>query len=206
MSKPVIYTIGHSTHRIEYFLGLIQEHGVNCLVDVRSVAASRFNPQYNKKALAASLAANEVQYLHMPEEFGARRSEPDILDSEGRVDFDKVRDSEKFMRGIGRLWNGVEKRFTIVLMCSEAEPLQCHRFGMIAPALLDFDVRHILKDKSIVPQNELEARLLKMYDEKLNAGLFELFVSDSDRLGRAYRILNKEIAYSPAQHTRKGRQ
>ena len=32
----VLYSIGHSTHPIETFVGLLQMHGVTALVDVRS--------------------------------------------------------------------------------------------------------------------------------------------------------------------------
>lgn len=37
--KKTIFTVGHSTHTIDYFLELINAHAVNCVVDVRSVAA-----------------------------------------------------------------------------------------------------------------------------------------------------------------------
>src|SRR5687768_17775586 len=106
MTKPIIYTIGHSTHPIDYFLQLLKHHGVNCVVDVRSVPASRFNPQFNKKTLASSLVANGIEYIHFGEAFGARQTDPLLLDNEGRVDFEKIRGTEKFNNGISRLWKG----------------------------------------------------------------------------------------------------
>jgi uncharacterized protein (DUF488 family) len=87
MDKPIIYTVGHSTHPLNYFLSLLQEYGINCLVDVRSVAASRYNPQYNKEPLSNFLKNNGIVYMHLPEEFGARHSDPDLLDEKGKVDF-----------------------------------------------------------------------------------------------------------------------
>src|SRR5687768_3982537 len=100
MEKQKIYTIGHSTHEIGYFLELLKEYGVNCLVDVRSVAASRYNPQYNQKSLSKSLLDNDIQYFHFAEEFGARHTNPELLDEEGKVDFTKVQNSSSFKYGV----------------------------------------------------------------------------------------------------------
>ncbi|WP_414648338.1 DUF488 family protein, partial [Dinghuibacter sp.] len=52
MKTPTIYTIGHSTHQLDYFLELLKGFSINCLIDVRSVAASTYNPQYNKEPLS----------------------------------------------------------------------------------------------------------------------------------------------------------
>jgi uncharacterized protein (DUF488 family) len=113
----VIYTIGHSTHSIEYFLLLLQSHHVNCIVDVRSVAASRFNPQYNKKALQNTLSENEIVYMHFDKEFGARQTDATVVNNAGQVDFEKVRQSKNFLNGIERLKDGTTKGYTIALMC-----------------------------------------------------------------------------------------
>jgi len=40
----MIYTVGHSNHPIERFLGLLQPHGITAVADVRSTPYSRFNP------------------------------------------------------------------------------------------------------------------------------------------------------------------
>lgn len=198
--KPIIYTVGHSTHQLDYFLELLTEYSVNCVVDVRSVAASSYNPQYNKEPLSNFLKNNQICYLHFAEEFGARHSDPDLLDNDGKVDFEKVKRSWNFKKGVERLWQGVEKRFVIALMCSESEPLDCHRFSMIAKALEKdgFDVRHILKDKSIKSNLELEIQLLKKYDKRIpKPGIFEPNISVDDQLKVAYKLRNQEIAYSP---------
>ena len=198
MSKPIIYTIGHSTHSIEYFLELLTHYRVNCVVDVRSTPASRFNPQYNKKSLTASLKNTGIEYLHFGESFGARQTDPLLLDEEGRVDFEKIRSTEKFRNAIGRLKKGTEEAYTIALMCSEAEPISCHRFVMISLALEDFDVRHILKDKSSVSQDDLEVQLLKKFSKKLlQPTVFESGVEGVEKLAQAYKMMNKEVGYIP---------
>ena len=200
MEKPVIYTVGHSTHQIDYFLELLQKYSVNCIVDVRSVAASSYNPQYNKEPLSNFLKNNGVTYLHYAEEFGARHTDPDLLDEDGKVDFEKVRKSWNFKNGVERLWLGLDKGFTIALMCSEGEPFDCHRFSMVSIALEKdgFDVKHILKDKTLKSNAELESQLLKKYDKKIpKPDIFQPNISAEDQLKEAYRLRNKEIAYSP---------
>lgn len=203
MSRPVIYSIGHSTHPIEYFLELLKHYNVNCVVDVRSLPASRFNPQYNKKALTNAMEQQEIKYLHFGEEFGARQTDPGLLDEDRKVDFEKMRNSEKFKKGIERLWRGAQDGYVIALMCSESEPLNCHRFSMISIALKDFEVKHILKEKSVVSQEQLEDKLLEMYSKKLpKSDMFKLNVIRSELLNAAYRLRNKEVAYSPEAYKR----
>jgi uncharacterized protein (DUF488 family) len=200
MDRPVIYTIGHSTHPIEFFLELLNEYSINCLIDVRSVAASSYNPQYNKEPLSNFLKANGITYMHFAEEFGARHTDPDLLDEEGKVNFELVRKSWNFKNGVERIWQGIEKGFTIALMCSESEPFDCHRFSMVSIALEKdgFDVRHILKDKATKTNAELENLLLKKYEKKIpQPDMFQPNITLEDQLKAAYRLRNKEIAYSP---------
>lgn len=194
-----LYTIGHSTHSIEYFIEMLLDHQVNCVVDVRSLPASRFNPQYNKKALTRSLEDHGIMYLHMPDEFGARLTDRRLLDENGKVDFAKVRRSKKFLGGIEaiskRIWDGD----TVALMCSEADPLTCHRFAMISPALKHFEILHILKDKTTITQEDLEVRLIQQYTKKLpKPTLFETPTQEIV-VDTAFRLLNKEIGYAPRQ-------
>jgi uncharacterized protein (DUF488 family) len=201
MERKTLYTVGHSTHDIGHFLDLLKAYGVNCVVDVRTLAASRFNPQYNKGALSASLRDVGVTYIHMPEEFGARHTDPSLL-TDGRVDFGKVRNSATFKRGVERLRHGVNKGFKIALMCAEADPLECHRFSMISVALKnEFEVLHILKDKSIITNIDLESELLKKFKKKiLTSDLFQQVHTHQERLAAAYKLQNMEIGYSSEDH------
>lgn len=198
--KNKIYTVGHSTHEINYFIELIKSFAINCIIDVRSVAASAYNPQFNKEPLSNCLKNNGIVYMHFAEEFGARHTDPDLLDDEGKVDFDKVRKTYLFKRGVERLWKGVEKGFKISLMCSEGEPFDCHRFSMISKALQKegFEVYHILKDKSLKTNAQLEKQLLKKYNKKIpQPSFFEPDITLEEQLKIAYRLRNKEIAFSP---------
>lgn len=198
---PSVFTVGHSNHPLPYFLDQLQTHGITCLVDVRSVAASAYNPQFNGGVLAAALKHAGIAYLHFAREFGARHDDPALLDAEGRVDFGKVQRSAAFRSGVERLKAGVEKGHVVALMCSEADPLECHRFAMVASHLSrnGFDVRHILKDKTLLTNAELEELLLKKYAKKLpRTSLFETVTPDQ-QLAAAYRLCNREIGFTPQQ-------
>ena len=195
-----IFTVGHSTHTLGNFLALLQSQAVDCIVDVRSVAASKFNPQFNKLELSAFLKENDVIYMHMPKEFGARHNDPALLDEEGKVDFRKVVQTREFSAGIDRLENGLAKGFTIALMCSESEPFDCHRFSMVSFALENRGIRvdHIMKDKTLVSNTKLEHRLITKYEKVLPVpDIFNPDVTPEQVLAQAYRFRNKDVAYSP---------
>lgn len=203
MNTRTLFTIGHSSHPPDYFLELLKEYNITCLIDVRSVAASAYNPQFNKEPLAAFLNKNGIQYLHFSKEFGARHTEPELLDENGKVDFEKVRNSTAFKEGVQRLIQGFDKGYVISLMCSEAEPLDCHRFSMVSVALSNagFEINHILKDKSLATNAQLENALFKKFYKKLPVPtFFEPDVTIQDQIKAAYRLKNQEIAFSPYTH------
>jgi uncharacterized protein (DUF488 family) len=201
MSNETIYTIGHSTHEFEYFISLLNKYGINCLIDVRSAPFSRMAPQFNKDVLSSALGNHDILYAHFAEEFGARHTKPSLLDENGKVDFEKVRQTEKFKEGIQRLKKGLELDYKIVLMCSEADPFDCHRFAMISYQLVKegLQVRHILKDGSVVENSELENQLLKKYQKKLpRSTLFET-VTREMQIEAAYQLRSKAIAFSASK-------
>jgi uncharacterized protein (DUF488 family) len=68
-----IYTIGHGRRPVAELLECLGEAGVRTLVDVRRFPGSRRNPQFNREALAASLAQAGISYRHAVE-LGGRRS------------------------------------------------------------------------------------------------------------------------------------
>ncbi len=50
--EGAVFTVGHSTLPIERFVALLQIYGIERLVDIRTIPASRHNPQFNETALA----------------------------------------------------------------------------------------------------------------------------------------------------------
>jgi len=72
-----LWTVGHSTRPIDEFIGLLHAHGIQLLVDVRTVPKSRYNPQFNRDQLALSLKTAGVTYAHMPSLGGLRKPKKD---------------------------------------------------------------------------------------------------------------------------------
>ncbi|MBR4553765.1 MAG: DUF488 domain-containing protein [Bacteroidaceae bacterium] len=62
MGKFRLYSVGHSNQSQEEFLELLKKHDVNCIVDVRSVPASKYTPQFNMEPLKRFLKKNGIQY------------------------------------------------------------------------------------------------------------------------------------------------
>ena len=68
--NSMLYTIGHSNHEIAVFLGLLRQHGVTAVGDVRSQPYSRYVPQYSRDALEAALADAGIAYVFLGKELG----------------------------------------------------------------------------------------------------------------------------------------
>ena len=198
MSDKTVFTIGHSTHDIEYFLTLLRKYNINSLIDVRSTPFSQMVPQFNKEQLRATLKSNNILYGHFKKEFGARHTRPSLLDENGKVDFDKVKETATFRQGVQRVKNGLEMGYRIVLMCSEANPFDCHRFSLISYQLVkeSLSVQHILQDGEVIDNSLLEAQLLEKYHKKLpQSTLFET-VTKEMQLEAAYRLRGKDVAFN----------
>jgi uncharacterized protein (DUF488 family) len=202
MENYRLYSIGHSNQSLEEFIGLLNVHSINCVIDVRSIPASKYSPQFNQDGLKCYLKAHNIQYLHFGDEFGARRT--DCLDENEQVDFEKAVETPLFKKGVERVMKGLEKGFRIAFMCSEADPLECHRFSLVSRFFYDngVDVQHILKDASLASQAKLEKEMIATYihSRKYHLSevdyLFGLYTEEEQRRD-AYRLKNKEIGYKP---------
>jgi len=187
-----IYTIGSSIHTTEEFISLLNRYKINAVADVRSVPYSQHTPQYNKEVLNRFLKEKSINYLSFSKEFGARRKENDAY-TNNRVDYKKVIKLPDFIYGIERINIGILKGYTIALLCTEKEPLNCHRFSLVSRALintLDINVDHILFDGELLNQRDLERKIL--HDFNLGD---DLFYDYKYQLEYAYEKINSKIAW-----------
>lgn len=177
----ILYTIGHSNHKMEDFINLLKRYGVNCVADVRTAPYSRYCPQFNKDALAAALEAAGIAYIFMGKELGGRPSDQSCYEN-GCVNFKRVAEREEFKQGIERLVADASKH-NIALMCAEKDPLQCHRTILVSRHLKkqNIHIKHILADGGIEEHTETERRLAGMF--KTEPGLFE---STEEAIEEAY--------------------
>lgn len=200
-SEKLLYTIGHSNHSQEYFLEMLRSNEINCIVDVRSTPFSKYTPQFNKYELKKYLNKKGIYYLHMGIEFGARRDDKSLYTSSGYLDFKKVAKSKDFLKGIDRISLGVNKGLKISFMCTEKDPIDCHRNILVAKEFynLGYNVKNILTDGSIKNQDSLENDLMDIYFEKRNQiNIFDLkneSKTEKQILFDAYELRNKDIAY-----------
>ena len=185
----------HVTHRYspQFITNLNRVNDGNTfLVDVRSVPYSAHTPQFNKDLLKQSLKEIGVRYVHMGDEFGARRSEAEAYNDKNQVDFNKTEQLAMFQKGLQRVKKALSLSCNLILMCSERNPLECHRFGLVARALSKQGilVNHIIGNK-IISQAEAESELLIKYQSMIDS----LFASHDEQLDQAYGILNTNIGY-----------
>ena len=157
--KYQIFTVGHSNHSLETFVTLLQRYGVTALVDVRSAPFSRFSPQFNKVDLEQEIKTHGIKYVFLGRELGARPEDSSCYEN-GQVQYERLKDRMQFKEGIERVIRGA-KQHVIALMCSEKDPLQCHRFLLVARALVKLDilVAHILATGDLEPHEITMARL-----------------------------------------------
>ena len=188
-----VFTIGHSNHSPETFLELLSRHSVEEIVDVRSSPQSRYTPQFNYDVLTEILDEVGISYVFLGGELGGRPVDRSCYDSEGRVIYDRLADTELFDDGIGRLVREADER-RMALMCTENEPLVCHRSVLIAKALDErgVTVEHILADGSLEKHNITMGRLLDSFHLPPQGDLFR---SRDEVLADAIERQAKKIAY-----------
>lgn len=148
-TPTIVYTVGHSNTPAEQFLALLHAHEIVVLVDVRSAPYSQYTPQFNREALSASLEAQGIEYRFAGHYLGGRPREPqyykhgDLPDGHANylelVDYRKVAQSDWFLKGLHHLIN-LAKEHRTAMMCTEENPMQCHRHYLVAQALIDAGV------------------------------------------------------------------
>lgn len=150
-----IYTVGHSTHPIDEFIEMLQAHGVQKLVDVRTIPKSRHNPQFNSPDLAASVRRENVTYRHVEALGGLRHTTKDSLNGAWRnASFRGYADymqRAEFTAAIEDLISRGQHS-DLAIMCAEAVPWRCHR-SLIGDALLvrGVSVQDIMSKTSTKP-------------------------------------------------------
>lgn len=159
MNKPAkLWTIGHSNHSAERFGALLQLHGIETVADVRSQPYSRFSPHFRQSRLRELLAEIGIGYLFLGDELGGRPKEPDLYDDAGNVLYDRVARTERFAEGLRQLMGAVAAQH-VAAMCSEEDPLRCHRRLLVTRELLNADspptVMHIRGDGRLVAEDDL---------------------------------------------------
>jgi uncharacterized protein (DUF488 family) len=147
-TKPAIFTIGHSTRPLDEFIGLLRSHGVERVIDIRTIPRSRHNPQFNGETLGPALRAARIGYVQLKKLGGLRHAKTDSKNlgwhNASFRGFADYMQTPEFEEGLDRAIRLAEDKPS-ALMCAEAVPWRCHR-SMVADALTvrDFPVEHIV--------------------------------------------------------------
>ena len=164
-----VWTIGHSTRKIDIFIALLKENGIKLVADVRMYPGSKRYPQFGREALANSLGEAGIRYEHFPELGGRRKAKPDSKNTAWRNEmfrgYADYMETDDFQKGIGRLLSLVEKIGPtalpasstrsvagVAIMCAEAVWWRCHR-SLISDYLKarGVEVLHILDHNKVEP-------------------------------------------------------
>lgn len=184
-------TIGHSIHDVDTFMGLLRKHGVTAVADVRSTPFSRHTPHFNQGSLERVLNQWGIRYVFLGKELGARSTDMGCYVG-GKVQYARLAATGEFACGIERLLRGADK-WRIAIMCSEGEPLDCHRTILVSRVLVEggATVAHIKKNGRLESHTDAMARLMK----DLDLADEDLFRTREERLLEALRRQEERIAY-----------
>ena len=187
--QTTVYTIGHSSHPIDRFVWLLRHNDIAVVVDVRSIPASRHNPQYNRDTLRRSLGAAGITYIHMGEALGAMTDDPTLMEN-GRVSFARIVASRPFIVALSRLTE-TAKKHRIAMMCAEKDPLSCHRTILVSHQLekAGGTVEHILENGSLEHHDSTMTRLFKATKTPEE----DMFLSREDLIGQAVAIWEEKM-------------
>ena len=188
----MIYTIGHSTHQIENFISLLQQHRINAIADVRSVPYSRRHPHFNREVLSETLKVYGIAYVFLGKELGARSDDAECYEN-GRVKYRLIAKTPLFRAGIKRVLDGTSRN-NIALMCAEKDPLNCHRTILIARELVEIgvDIMHVLANGEL----ESHSVTMKHLIERLGLPEQDMFRTAEDLKDQAYAAQEQRIAYT----------
>ncbi len=130
----ILFTIGHSQHEISYFIESLRKYEINYILDVRSTPYSQFAAQYNKNSIKVMLNEVGINYVFMGKYFGARQEDDSLYAKEGYLDFQKTAQSTNFKAGVANVLKGIGAGNRIALMCTEKDPIECHRAILVGKA------------------------------------------------------------------------
>ena len=189
----MILTIGHSNHEAAQFIALLVRNGVTAVADVRSSPHSARFPHFCRNAIRESLLATNIAYVYLGDVLGGRPPLT-LLNPDGFADYPRMAEQASFVAGLSRLKQGSD-RYRLALMCSEADPADCHRALLIGRQLSScgLPVGHILREGSIEVHAKFEDRLLAT----ANLAHEDLFSTLEERISVAYQHRAARVAWRP---------
>ena len=187
-----LYSLGHSNLPFEQFLRLLEATGSTAVADVRSSPFSKYAPWFSRREFKDHLRQYGIAYSFLGNELGGRPKDSELFQG-GIADYEAMAKTDAFRSGIARLLDGIE-RHRITMVCSERDPLHCHRCLLVGRYLKTQGVltSHIHANGFEETQDDVEERLLR--EEGL--ALEDMLRSRGQRLDEAYLRRSRKAAFS----------
>lgn len=177
MQNSYLYSIGHGQKSIEELIQELLSFDISFLVDVRSSPFSKWVPHFNKGIIENLLSGTSIRYTYMGDTIGGRPLSEDCYDSEGYFDYHKMAEKPQFIAGLHRLIDANDKRLRVAIMCSESNPIECHRSKLIGRELYfgtkKIEMSHIIAPGKIRTQVEIMTELDRDKGNWPNGDLFK---------------------------------
>ena len=193
-----LFSIGHSNHPLETFLGLLQRYQIGVLVDVRSYPYSNFAPRFDTHALKTAVTTVGIKYVFLGKELGGRPEGPEFYDAEGYVLYSRVAESPVFLEG-SRLLEQELSMHPVALLCSEEDPSYCHRRLLVGRVLVARGVvlDHVRGDGRVQTEAELANEEARRHDN----GQMRLFDVQEDKPWKSTQsVLQKRRRQTSSEH------
>ena len=164
----ILSTVGHSLSELRNFIELLEHHGIALLVDVRSKPRSRV-AHFDGIPLQEAIELAGIRYRFMGDKLGGMPKDPQVaqLWRQGKLDeriIAHLRSTDEWSDGIAELVSLIKRTDGgVAIMCSEADPNECHRKAVAldaAEALPSLEIRHIAVDRTVPTEVGLQEVLL----------------------------------------------
>ncbi|HLB22914.1 MAG TPA: DUF488 domain-containing protein [Dehalococcoidia bacterium] len=153
-----LYTIGHSTAELPALIDTLRDNGVDVLVDVRSKPRSRMQ-HFDFGPLQAAVEQTGIRYRFLGDRLGGMPRDPEIAERwrQGKLDpviVAHLRATDEWADGLdelARLVRADAGEAAVCIMCSEANPDECHRKAValdMTEVIPGLEIEHLSIHKS----------------------------------------------------------
>src|SRR5436190_22775989 len=109
-----VYTIGYGARTLDEFIAALKSNTIEYLIDVRTAPYSKFKPEFSKELLQHHLERADIRYVFMGDTLGGQPKDA-CCQTDGKVDYDKVRAQPFFEAGLKRVQQAYQQRHRIAL-------------------------------------------------------------------------------------------
>jgi uncharacterized protein (DUF488 family) len=134
-----VFTAGYESRDINEFIGQLQEHNIQTVIDVREIPASR-KPGFSKKRFIEYLNSANIKYLHVKELGSPKTLRHKLYKDKNYNYFIK-----KYKKHLSTQLDTVKTLYSEViinevscLVCFEKNASQCHR-NIVADKIKEID-------------------------------------------------------------------